>query len=137
MILQTKLNPQTKESIPDEYAYAWYVDLYPIFNDGEWHENVKECFKIGEDKVTAIITYLDAEWLKKNYYNFYEIEKYYNYMDEAEKVDRNDLLCVLRYVFLHGGFDGVFWDKLLKNEQHPVEATSIVADFDISKIYLV
>ena len=55
MILQTKLNPQTTSLISDDYAYAWYVDLYPIFQDGEWHENVKEYFSMSEEKVENVI----------------------------------------------------------------------------------
>lgn len=137
MILQTKLNPQTSMQIPDEYAYAWYVGLYPFFHDNEWHENVKEYFNISEEKVTKVIKYLDSEWLNKKYYTFYEIEKYYKYSKTDNDVTRNDLLCILRYVFLHGGFDNMFWDRLLEKEQYPIEAASIISDFDTDKIYLV
>lgn len=137
MILQTKLNPQTSALIPDEYAFAWYVNMYPFFNDGEWHENVKEYFSISEKKVSSIIEYLDSEWLKKNYYTYYEIEKYFTYKDRELDINRNDLLCVLRYVHLHGGFDDLFWSTLLTKEEYPIEATSIVSDFETSKIYLV
>lgn len=137
MILQTKLNPQTRMQIPDEYAYAWYVGLYPFFQESEWHENVKEYFCISEEKVSKVIQYLDNEWLNKKYYNFYDIEKYYKYSQTDNDVTRNDLLCILRYVFLHGGFDKMFWDKLLEKENYPIEASSIISDFDTEKIYLV
>lgn len=137
MILQTKLNPQTTSLISDDYAYAWYVDLYPIFQDGEWHENVKEYFSMSEEKVENVIKYLDEEWLKERYYNFYEIEAHYKYKDKNINVNRDDLICILRYVFLHGGFDELFWEKLLEKGNYPIEAASIVADFDTSKIYLI
>jgi hypothetical protein len=136
MILQTKLNPQTSDLIPDDYAYAWYVDLYPFFSTGEWHENVKEHFTVKEDKVDAIIDYLDKEWLEKHYYTFYEIEKHFQVLYERNEIKRSHLLSILRYVYLHGGFDKQFWEKLLEPMKHPSEARIITYKFDVSDIYL-
>ena len=65
MILSTKLNPQTTELIPDAYAYAWDVGLYPIFSNGEWHESVKDYFDVSEEKSFRVIKYIDEAWLKK------------------------------------------------------------------------
>ena len=139
MILQTKLNPQTSELIPDDYdyAYAWYVGLYPFFADCEWHENVKEYFHIKEDKIDSIIDFLDKEWLEKRYYTFWEIEKHFNVLYGRNEITRSDLICILRYVYLHGGFDDHFWGKLLEPMQHPSEAQIITYKFDTSDLYLV
>jgi hypothetical protein len=137
MILQTKLNPETSDLIPDEYAYAWYVDMYPYFNTCEWHENLKDFFTIKEEKIDMILEYLDKEWLEKRYYTYYEIEDHFKVMYERNEIRRSDLINILRYTYLHGCFDDNFWNKLLEPMQHPSEAQIITYNFDITTLYLV
>jgi hypothetical protein len=137
LILQTKLNPQTSDLIPDDYAYAWYVGLYPFFSECEWHENLKEYFTIKEEKIDAILEYLDKEWLEKRYYTYYEIEKYFNVLYSRNDITRGDLISILRYTYLHGGFDDQFWGKLLEPMKYPSEARIITYKFDTADLYLV
>lgn len=132
-----KLNPQTSDLIPDSYAYAWYMDMYPFFHDCEWHENVKEYFSIQEEKIDTILDYLDKEWLEKRYYTFYELENYFNVQYQHNDIKRTDLINILRYTYLHEGFDEPFWTKLLEPMKHPGEARIITYKFDISQLYLV
>jgi hypothetical protein len=64
-ILMTKINPQTRDALPNDYVW---VGLYPFFHDNEWSEDLKEYFNINEEKVSKVLKYLDREWLNKKYY---------------------------------------------------------------------
>ncbi|MCK5028796.1 MAG: hypothetical protein KAR57_04125, partial [Bacteroidales bacterium] len=77
-ILQTKLNPQTSDLMPDHYAYAWYVKMFPLFNEVELHEDLEEYFTITKQQVDIISNRADSEWLEKRLYNFYEYESFFN-----------------------------------------------------------
>ena len=138
LILQTKLNPQTSNQIPNEYAYAWYVKMYPLSNDGEWHEDLEKYFDIRKNTVEIISKYIDDEWLKNKYYTFYELESHFKKDKQLSGVNiRSALLCVLRYYYLKGGFSQELWAKLLESENHPIEATSIISNFESDDIYFI
>lgn len=131
-ILQTKINPQTSSYISDDYAYAWYSGVYPFFDSNEVTELYKECFEVSELKVKTVIEYLDSEWLNKKYYNFYQISSHFKNQD----INKYDLISILRYTYLHGGFDKYFWDTILTPEEFPIEAKSIISRFDVLGIRL-
>jgi len=137
MILSTKLNPQTAELIPDAYAYAWDVGLYPIFSNGEWHESVKDYFDVSEEKSFRVIKYIDEAWLKKTYYSFYELEDRFLHAEKEFDIDRWDLIRILRYTFLCKRFDDILWEKLLKGTDHPSEAKGVTDKFNSMDISLV
>jgi len=137
MILQTKLNIQTADFLPDAYVYAWYVDLYPFLDDGEWHENVKDYFSIKEDKIDMIWDFLSKEWQQRKYHTFYELEEQFKIEHERNEMKRSDLIHILRYAFLNKNFDDEFWKKLLEPMKYPSEADIIIYDFDINQIYLI
>ncbi len=137
-ILQTKLNPQTSNLIPNHYAYAWYAGVYPFLDTEEIHEDLKEYFLVSEEQVDKITAYADKEWLNKKLYNFYEYEQYFNVRyGNDDNIDRSALISVFRYMFLKGGFDEEFWSKLLEPMKHPIEASMITSDFDPDHIYLI
>ncbi|MDR6516767.1 hypothetical protein [Chryseobacterium camelliae] len=137
-ILQTKLNPETTSLIPNDYAYAWYKKLYPLFEENELHEDLQQYFSITKEQVDEITAYADKEWLEKKYYTFYEYEQHYNCrINPVMGITRNTLISVFRYMFLRDSFDQVFWDKLLEPMNHPMEAGGITTDFDNSYIYLI
>lgn len=131
-ILQTKINPQTSSYISDDYAFAWYSGVYPFFDSNEMTELYKENFEISELKVRTVLEYLDSEWLKRNYYTFYQISSYFKDFD----INKYDLISILRYAYLHGGFDQTFWDTILTPEEYPIEAKSIISRFDVLRIRL-
>jgi|APSaa5957512622_1039677.scaffolds.fasta_scaffold97333_1 hypothetical protein len=138
MILQTKVNPQTCNQIPDDYAFAWYVKLYPFFHDAELHEDLEEFFKITKHQVDKVSKYLDDEWLAGRLYTFYELEDKYNCRNRPEDgIDRMVLLDILKYIKLHGGFDDDFWNKILEPMKHPAEARYISREFSADEIYFV
>ncbi|WP_062326920.1 hypothetical protein [Treponema endosymbiont of Eucomonympha sp.] len=137
-ILQTWINPQTSHIVPDEYAYAWSVGLYPTFSEGEWHENFKEQFEIKEDIISKAINFLDQEWQKGKVYTFYQIRDHFVYEEKVEKLqDKWTLIYILRYIYLHGSFDARFWEKVVENGGCPIEAKTITSIFDTTKIKLV
>lgn len=138
MILQTKLNPQTADQIPDDYAFAWYVNLYPFFSDGGVHEDLEDYFHIKEEQIDYVSKYIDDEWLEGITYTFYELENYFKCRHNPPKgIDRMVLLYILKYIKLYGGFDEAFWNKLLEPTKHPSEAQSIARPFTSNHIYLI
>lgn len=136
-ILQTKLNPQTAHFIPDEYAFAWYVKLYPFFNNSDLHEDLEECFTITKEQLDNVTEFLDTEWLAGKLYTFYELEKIGYGKGPFLGLDRMGLIYILKYVKLYGGFDEDFWNEILKPMKHPSEARSIQRPFGPDDIYLV
>ena len=139
LILQTKLNPQTSHLIDDDYAYAWYAGVYPFFSERDLHEDLAGFFRITKEQMNTITKYLDDEWLNGNRYNFYELEDHFGCRSPypVENIDRLVLLEATRYMYLRGGFDNEFWEKLVEPMKHPAEASRIVRDFDINDIYLI
>ncbi len=138
LILQTKVNPQTKDTIPDYYVYAWYTGIFPFFEEGDLHEDLEEYFKITKKQVDIISKFLDDEWRNKKLYTFYELEEHFKcWNNPVENIDRYVLICVLRYMYLRGGFDKDFWKKMLEPMQYPVEAESITRDFNVDEIYFI
>ena len=137
-ILQMKVNPQTTNYIPNDYAYAWYAELFPLLNEGGFHEDLEKHFSISKEQVDIITQYSDSEWLQKRYYNFYEYEDYFKVRNGNEhEIDRSVLIRVFRYMYLREAFDKIFWDKLLEPMQHPVEAQSVTRKFDVDSIYFI
>lgn len=138
MILQTKMNKQTSNHIPDEYAFAWYVKLYPFFTESDLHEGYEECFSITKEQVDAVSKYLDDEWLEGRIYSFYDLEGYFNLRIKPKfDLDRGKLIYILKYMKLRGGFDNNFWEKLLEPMKHPSEAKYIASNFGPDDIYLI
>ena len=137
-ILQTKLNPNTSNLIPDSYAYAWYQKLFPLLDDSDLHEDLITCFEITKEQVEIISERADSEWLEKKYYTFYEYESFFCVRNSPVKdISRHTLIATFRYLFLHGTFDDIFWDTLIKPMEHPIEASSITSEFNPEYIYLV
>ena len=138
MILETRLNDQSEEPrISNADAYAWSVNLYPLFSKGAWHDPVKDFFDISEEKVLRVIKYLDNEWLEQKYHTFYEVLRHFKSTEKDLDVDKWDLICILQYMLFCGGkFDETFWEKILQPVDSPMEARSIKKDFDIDDIRL-
>ena len=135
LIIQTKLNPQTSNQIPNEYAYAWYVKMYPLSNDGEWHEDLEQYFDIRKNTVEIISKYIIDECSKNRYYTFRELESHFKKDGQLLDVHiRSALHCVLRYYYLKGEFSQELWTKLLESENHPIEAKSIIRNFESDDI---
>jgi hypothetical protein len=137
MVLQTKLNPQTTNLLPDSYVYAWYVDLYPFLDDCEWHTNLKDFFSIKESKIDPIWDYLIKEWELKRNHTFYDLENYFGVEHQRNEISRSDLIHILRYAYLLKNFNDNFWQKLLEPMKYPSEASIITYDFDVSQLYFV
>lgn len=136
-ILYAKLNPATSELISDEYAYAWYNNLYPILDNDQLHEDLEEYFSITKEQVDIITKYADSESKKEQYHTFYEYEDYFNVREyPVADIDRNTLISTFRYFYLKRTFNQTFWETLLKPMEHPVEAKEICSKFSIDELYL-
>jgi len=70
-ILQTKINPQTNSFISDDYAYAWYSSVYPLFDENELTKLYKDVFEVKKEIVEEVLEYLDSELSNEKYHTFY------------------------------------------------------------------
>lgn len=131
-VLQTKLNPHLNRTLPDYYAHAWDVEMYPYLDSSPLHEDLKEYFTITEDQIDEIVKYAEREWRDQRLYTFYEYESHYGIRGNTtmEGITRWSLICVFRYLYLHNTFDEHFWGKLLEPTQYPIEAESILRDYE-------
>jgi hypothetical protein len=137
-ILQTKINPQTADKMPDFYAYAWSVKMFPFLDEGGLHEDLKEFFTVTESQANLVSDRADSEWLEKRLYNFYEYEDYFNVRSNpVDGLDRWKLISIFRYSYLRRGFDESFWKKLLEPMKHPTEASIITSDFKREDLYFI
>lgn len=132
-IIQTKLNSQTSNLISDDYAYAWYMEIYPIFDSNEYTELYKDCFFIKEDVVSKILTIADTLWNDKNVLSFYHLLEFIQKKECL--IDKYILINVLRYAYIHGCFDQDFWDTILTPEEYPIEASAIVSKMVNYRLY--
>lgn len=120
----------------DAYLYAWYVGVYPYFDDTDDsvnsmpHENYKEFFKISSEKIDELSLYLDECVQKEEIPTFDELERYY----KQYGFGRMDLIKSCRYFFLNDKMWGdKFWEKLLTPLRYPSEAAGITRKFDRAK----
>lgn len=137
-ILQSKLNLTTTNLISNDYAYAWNVELFPLLENTDLHYQYETQFKITRQEVDIVTEFADSEWLKKQYYSFYQYEDMFVRGNKFDiKTERWHLIAIFRYMFLRGSFDKVFWDKLVENGNCPIEAFGIVREFDIKELSLI
>lgn len=137
-ILQSKLNPETSNLIPNDYAYAWNVELFPLFEATDLQYQYESQFKITRKEIDVVTEFADSEWLKKKYYSFYEYEDIFLKSNKYEiKTERWHLIAVFRYMFLRDSFDNQFWQKLTENGNCPIEAFGITREFDIKELSLI
>lgn len=137
-ILNTKLNSQTQDIIPNDYAYAWYSGVYPFFTSSNIHEDLEEFFTFNKKQTETIAEYVDKEWLAQKTYTFYELEDHFDVRGiPVEGISRECLFHVLRYIYLHRGFDKIFWDKLLTPMEYPTEVESLTREFSIDELYII
>lgn len=137
-ILQSKINPTTTNLISNDYAYAWNVELFPLLENTDLHYQYEEIFKIKRKEVDVVTEFADSEWLKKQYYSFYQYEDIFVRGNKYDIIsERWHLIAIFRYMFLRGSFDKVFWGKLVENGNCPIEAFGIVREFDIKELSLI
>ena len=121
--------------IPQDYLYAIDERMYPFFQEN-WcagEDPYLECYSIGKEFVSEVILELDRLWLEEGEEvpTFYELEEKYG------RGKRPELIDIVRYCFLHGGFDEKFYDRILTPMEHPSEASSIRREYRPCDIYLV
>ena len=119
--------PGTAEMVPEAYAYAWQVGVFPLFNEGaRLHLPFADQFDIPRDMVDELTKFFDDRWQEKAVPSFYKLEDYYDVRGGRGFWDRSKLIHTCRYIFLSDSFDDEFWGSLLKGSDHPTEAKSII-----------
>lgn len=128
-ILQAGLTAGTSARLNDAYLYAWDSGVYPMFHDDRLAKEFDTHFRVNREKIEALITFLDKEWLNGKLYNFYELEDYFNVRYGSSDWERYTLIYALKYAYLYGAFDEKFWEKMVEPMKHPSEAGSITSKF--------
>jgi antitoxin MazE len=112
--------------------------MFPLLEFSELHVQYEDQFIIKKETVDIVTDFADKEWLNKKYYSFYDYEDFFVKGGKSSiKTERYHLIAIFRYMFLRGSFDQLFWDKLVANGNCPIEAFSIVRNFDINELSLV
>ena len=81
----------------------------------------------------------DRNWLDKKNLNFYEYEELFRTNEKYKmyNIGRVELISVFRYLYLERRFDSNFWDKLLEECRHPIEASYITSEFNQTDLCLI
>ena len=130
LMLSTKLNPQTTDQISPAYAYAWSTGVYPVLSTVSLHEPVEDFFDVSKEKCKRVVEYLTAEELEHRCHSFYALERHF----EPWGINRLNLICILRYLFLSGRLHDDFLSKLLGPNESPTEASMINKPFDLTSL---
>lgn len=136
LILQTKLNPQTRELISDAEAFAWSVGLYPLHSASKIAKDLDSYFAVPKKTVEFIIKYIDSVYRKENYPSFYTLEFYFADKSSNFIIDGTVLRYTLRYSYLQGLFDKNLWNGLVENDDCPMEVKGIDRPFSIDELDL-
>ena len=121
--------------IPKDYLYAVDERMYPFFHEN-WcagEDPYLDCYEISKEFVSEVILELDRLWLDKDE----EVPTFYQLEEKYGRDKRHELIDIIRYCYLHGGFDKDFYESILKPTEHPTEASGICRDLLASDIYLV
>ncbi len=117
------------------YIYALYNRMFPYLHQN-WcagEDPYLLCYQVSKDFITEVVDALDRLWLAtdENVPTFYGLEEKYG----REK--RVELIHILRYSYLNGGFDSAFYECILTPMEHPAEASGICLEFFPGDIYLI
>jgi hypothetical protein len=104
--------------LPVAYLYSVANNIFPYFHTN-WccddNDPYQDCYTINKDFVTEVIEYMDDLWIhSKPIPTFYDLESKYT------KEYRCELVAILRYCYLHQGFDENFYKAII--ERSPCEA---------------
>lgn len=120
--------------ISDSYIYAYYCRMCPVFELSDDIENdpFHEVYDIKKDFIMSLLDYLG------DIYNDEQKKTPSFRMIECEfggyKVNRMEIVFVLRYFFLNSFYDEDFYKDILR--ESPVEANGINRPLEASEIYL-
>jgi len=125
---------------PDHFnpalAFAYFNRVAPIFNeylDREAHgfDPFDAVYAVKADFVESVTKFVDKHWLAKNFsaIGFYDLEANFG----GHHTNRVELIKVLEYARIAGGFDEATWKAIEANA--PIEATDLAAKFSPSDVY--
>ena len=128
-IFSMALQPGATERIAPAYVYAWRSGVYPFFHEADWHKPFAHQFEVTEEMMDALSTHLDACDQAGEIPTFYSLETHYRVRSQHSEWDRSKLLCACRYMRLDSRFGDAFWNSVLRDNDHPAEAKSIMRPY--------
>lgn len=135
-ILLTTKNGAEESPFHPAYLLAWDDSVYPILDESsEWHKPHAEQFRIPKEHVDRIFSLLCDHWDDQKEITFYGLEDLLGIHGSAYssgEIERNDLVSICRYFFLHDRFDKEFWAALCRNHECPTEAHVIASDREVN-----
>lgn len=131
-ILALACNPTTADLISPSHAFAWEYGVYPFHRSEQeaWAEPFANQFDVPPAKMEALALFLDNLWLKRKTITFYELENHYRVRERNAEWSRGELVAACQYMYLEKMFDDNFWAALLKDAEHPIEASGITKSYE-------
>ncbi|TGL23072.1 hypothetical protein EHQ46_06025 [Leptospira yanagawae] len=117
-----------QSSFSASYVYAISNNCFPVFHASKDLEIYSDNFEIKKDYILEVITYLDDAYLNNKKLTFYGLEDYF-----GGKVNRSDLITIIRYSFLSERFKGNNFKQNLESES-PIEGKDLDRPLDAYEI---
>lgn len=130
MILLARADLETKNSIPPDYAFAWYAGIYPLYDESECHRELADLFSVKKEEVKAIVSYFEEQQAVGNRPTYFQFEEG---LQRGQELKRSAIIKVLRYIYLKHETEPEFWDTLLTHGEFPPPAKLITEEFDIKE----
>ena len=120
-----------KKIVGNAYLYAWKHGIFPHLQTyTEVHAPFSDCFAVSKQMIEELVGYLDKCWMSKDIPNFYDLEDRYSVHAGDGDWDRSRLIDSIRYIRLSDTFAEEFWVEFMREDRHPVEASSMALDCD-------
>ncbi len=119
---------------PAAYVFAWDRGVYPSLHDEtSLHSSYEHFFRVSEKMLSDLSRFLDDLWLERKTITFYGLEDHFRVRSSDTPWDRSKLLAACRYLVLDDRFDRDFWNGVIEQYEHPVEASYLLSEFDVAR----
>lgn len=138
-ILSLFTNSLTERKVSPAYAYAWHEGAYPILHESAiWHQPFEPYFAVRCSEMEELYKYLSECSDHNHPVTFYDLEQRYEKLSDGHPGPvwgRTRLVNACRYFHLWGCFDRAFWETLVSSGGCPMEARTVLDNFEAQDVY--
>jgi len=137
-VLALFCNTAAEQTVSASYAFAWSQGVYPLLNtSAPWHKPFAHCFDIAHERIAELHQLLEQRFAAGAPLSFYELEDHFGIRGSRRpgpQWKQASLINAMRYLYLHRTYDAAFWERLLGDQQCPLEADVIAKPFAADEI---